>query len=306
MLRPSTVDPKVLNERREQDKVFALLFTLNSRYNDLIKYILRAEKLPSLEEVCAQIQKEQGSQGLFGGKGELMMANKAEGAGAVANKGVYKPKERMMWISDHCKKKGHMKDKCWILHPHLKPHKFREPRSQFTGARAHFSGNMGEPTTPSVCSSMFSNTTGEGRSVASSFHSTSRTTKDETIKRSDLDAFIKALKENSSNTLGISLSASTIARPLIIDSGASHHMISDSSMISNVEPTLGNVMIANGDKIPIKGLGTLKLFDKVSEAFYMRTFASNLLSVKRAATDLNCKVIFSPNDVHFRILRLVD
>ena len=72
MLRPCTVDPNVLRDRREQDKVFALLLTLNPGYNDLIKHLLRAEKLPTLEEVCSQIQKEQGSVGLFGGKGELV------------------------------------------------------------------------------------------------------------------------------------------------------------------------------------------------------------------------------------------
>ena len=85
---------------------------------------------------------------------------------------------------------------------------------------------------------------------------------------SDLEALIKALKE-SGNTLGISLSASykpprvmvtslhashssSGIKPLVIDSGASHHMISDAKLISNVEPVLGNVVIANGDKIPIK------------------------------------------------------
>ena len=143
-----------------------------------------------------------------------------------------------------------------------------------------------------------------------------RTTQDESIKKSDLEALIKALKE-SGNTLGISLSASykpprvlvtslhashssSGIKPLVIDSGASHHMISDARLISNVEPVLGNVMIANGDKIPIKGVGTLKLFEKDTKAFYMPSFASNLLSVKRATTDLNCNVIFSPNEVVFQ------
>ena len=75
MLRPNTLDPKVLIERREQDKVFGLLLTLSSTYNDLIKHLLRADKLPNLEEVCSQIQKEQGSLGLFGNKGELASVN---------------------------------------------------------------------------------------------------------------------------------------------------------------------------------------------------------------------------------------
>ena len=77
MLRPSTTNPEMLNERREQDKVFGLLLTLNPAYNGLIKHMLRSEKLPDLEDVCVQIQKEQGSIGLFGSKGEMSLANQA-------------------------------------------------------------------------------------------------------------------------------------------------------------------------------------------------------------------------------------
>ncbi|KAF8085006.1 hypothetical protein N665_0687s0003 [Sinapis alba] len=237
MLTPATLDPDVLNERREQDKVFALLFTLNPGYNDLIKHILRSEKLPSLDDVCAQIQKEQGSVGLFGGKGELIMANQAEGAenktGGVANKGFYKPEDKKIWVCDHCKKKNHGKDKCWILHPHLKPQKFRTP---YADARANFNGGIEEPSTPKHF-----NATGEEKTLSFSGCSAVRTAPDESIKKSDLDALIKALKE-SSNTLGISLNASykspsalvtslqashgtNNVKPLVIDSGSSHHMI---------------------------------------------------------------------------------
>ena len=76
MLRPATTNPDVLNQRREQDKVFALLLTLHPSYGDLIKHILRNKELPSLDEVCSEIQKEQGSVGLFGGgKKDLVLAN---------------------------------------------------------------------------------------------------------------------------------------------------------------------------------------------------------------------------------------
>ncbi|KFK22111.1 hypothetical protein AALP_AAs39707U000100 [Arabis alpina] len=84
MLRPNTMDVVVLNERKEQDKVFGLLLTLNPVFNDLIKHILRDENLPSLDDVCARVQREQGSLGMFGGKGEL----------PTANKGVFKVEER--------------------------------------------------------------------------------------------------------------------------------------------------------------------------------------------------------------------
>ena len=147
--------------------------------------------------------------------------------------------------------------------------------------------------------------------ASTSVYTTPRVNLDDTLKKSDLEALIKALKESGiSRTLGISLNASHTAgnvlnvlksvKPLIIDSGASHHMISDLNLIKNIEPALENVMIANGDKIPIKGVGDLKLFDRESKDFYMPTFASNLLSVKKVTTDLNCQVTFTPNSVYFQ------
>ncbi|CAL9238766.1 unnamed protein product [Arabidopsis halleri] len=120
MLRPFTTDAKTLKERREQDLVFGLMLTLNSSYTDVIQHILRDDKIPTLEQVCAKIQREYGSQGLFGSKGEsLPTANKV---------GMVKQDDKKTWFCDHCKKKGHLKDKCWILHPHLKPEKFKNSK----------------------------------------------------------------------------------------------------------------------------------------------------------------------------------
>ena len=111
--------------------------------------------------------------GLFKRKGELVMANQAEGAeskpAGVANKGYYKPEEKKVWVCDHCKRKGHGKDKCWILHPHLKPAKFK------TDGRANYSGDVGEAST--------AYRTHEGKG-----------NQDESIKKSDIEALIKALK----------------------------------------------------------------------------------------------------------------
>lgn len=127
------------------------------------------------------------------------------------------------------------------------------------------------------------------------------------IRKSDIEALIKALNENygniSSNVYNALKSlhcSSQTARPLIIDLGVSHHMIRDVKLISDVQPSLGSFVIADGDRIPIEGIGNLKLFDKKSKALYMPTFTSNLLSVKKATTDLNCHDIFSPHKVFFQ------
>ena len=88
MLRPNTNDEATLMERREQDQVFGLLLTLNPVYKDVIKHMLRSPKLPSFDDVCAQLQKEDDSLGLFGGKGEMTSANQVETV--QANKGHIK------------------------------------------------------------------------------------------------------------------------------------------------------------------------------------------------------------------------
>ena len=131
-LRPSTTDQEVLMERREQDQVFGLLLTLDSPFNDVIKHILRSPNLPSMEEVCAQIQKEEGSLGLFGSNGDLSLANKAEEV-ALANRATYRSDDMKYGVErrfggncDHCKKPGDKRSQCWILHPHLKPAKFNK------------------------------------------------------------------------------------------------------------------------------------------------------------------------------------
>ena len=51
------------------------------------------------------------------------------------------------------------------------------------------------------------------------------------MRRSDVDS----LKENTCNTLSFSLIALIMYKSLIVDSGASHHMISDTRLIKNIE-----------------------------------------------------------------------
>jgi hypothetical protein len=35
----------------------------------------------------------------------------------------------------HCKREGHTSDKCWVLHPHLKPKKFTDSAKKREGSR---------------------------------------------------------------------------------------------------------------------------------------------------------------------------
>ncbi|KAL1188993.1 Retrovirus-related Pol polyprotein from transposon RE2 [Cardamine amara subsp. amara] len=252
MLRPPTIDIKEMIERREQDQVFGLLLTLEESYRGLIHHILRFEKLPTLNQVCMMIQKEEGSRGLFKGTSEMAHVSQAKEVGVVAEK-------KNLWC-DHCRMKGHAKDKCWTLYPHMRPKNLKG-----TGQ------------------------TSRGATSAAS---------DDVVRKSDLDALIKSITKLSESGKG--LFACRNHKSVIVDSGASHHMISDKRLLSNVDPHCGKVMIANGQDVEIRGIGNLEVFKKKLKALYLPDFSSNLLYVHKATKDLDCVAVFSPDDVKFQ------
>ncbi|KAL1199575.1 Retrovirus-related Pol polyprotein from transposon RE1 [Cardamine amara subsp. amara] len=122
-----------------------------------------------------------------------------------------------------------------------------------------------------------------------------------TMSRGDLEAMIKTMQICKES--GITFLASKPSKTLLVDSGASHHMIKDPNLLNNIQNTSGHVEIANGVRVPIKVIGNLNLFGNKSSAFYMPTFSNNLVSVKRATTELNAYAIFGPNSFHFQDIK---
>ncbi|CAB4314115.1 unnamed protein product [Prunus armeniaca] len=57
--RPHTTDVALLRKRAEEDKIFQLLSSLDSTYEDLQCHILMNTELPSFTSVCVTIQREE-------------------------------------------------------------------------------------------------------------------------------------------------------------------------------------------------------------------------------------------------------
>ncbi|XP_038692044.1 uncharacterized protein LOC119990224 isoform X2 [Tripterygium wilfordii] len=115
-----------------------LLANLAPDYEDLRSHILMNSELPSLGSVCATIQREEVRR-------KVMNCNlKTEVSEARAYMFNHKRSEERSYKGkrpelkcNHCHNLGHTVDRCWVLHPELKP-KF--PRENMPQKRTQPSG----------------------------------------------------------------------------------------------------------------------------------------------------------------------
>ncbi|CAN6695474.1 unnamed protein product [Malus baccata var. baccata] len=119
--RPHTIDAEVLLKRAEEDKIFQLLASLSSDFEDLRSHILMNANLPSFSSICATIQREEVRRKVMNME---VKSNLPETKAYASNyKSIeersYKGKRRDLKCS-YCNNAGHLRDRCWILHPELK------------------------------------------------------------------------------------------------------------------------------------------------------------------------------------------
>ncbi|KAM5569030.1 hypothetical protein ABKV19_016516 [Rosa sericea] len=132
LYRPHTTDATTLLKRADEDKVFQMLASLGSEYEDLRSHLLMNSELPSFSSVCNTIQREEIRRKVM--KVETKPSSSEARAFAVSqrysgDKG-YKGK-RPDWKCSYCQGLGHLREKCWILHPELKP-KFDKDYKSFS------------------------------------------------------------------------------------------------------------------------------------------------------------------------------
>ncbi|KAL5849958.1 hypothetical protein ACOSQ4_007971 [Xanthoceras sorbifolium] len=91
--------------------------------------------------------------------------------------------------------------------------------------------------------------------------------------------------------------------PWIIDSGASNHMTSASSLFKTYSPCPGNqkVRIADENLSSIAGKGSIQISNNIvlNSVLHVPNLSCNLLSVSKLSQDSNCSIIFSPIHCEF-------
>ncbi|KAM2954379.1 hypothetical protein FF1_032665 [Malus domestica] len=119
---PHTTDPTILLKRAEEDKIYQLLGSLSSEYEDLRSHILMSQDLPTFNNVCATIQREEARKKVMNVDHNPRLTETQAYASKYKNSEakVYKGRNTHLKCK-YCNGVGHEEDKCWELHPELKP-----------------------------------------------------------------------------------------------------------------------------------------------------------------------------------------
>jgi len=145
--RPHTTDATILQKRTDDDRIFQLLASLGLDFEDLRSHILMNPELSSLKLVCATIQceeihrkvvtREVGVSNTRAYQTKLLPQDINSGTTdhgqyrSLYDNKSYKGKQTNLKCQ-YCHNLGHHMDRCWLLHPEIKP-KFandlkRQPR----------------------------------------------------------------------------------------------------------------------------------------------------------------------------------
>jgi hypothetical protein len=308
--RPHTTDAVTLRKRVEEDKVFQLLASLGAEYEDLRSHILMSSELPSLSAVCSTIQREEVRKKVMNAENKSPLSDahafsvnrqpKAEGS----HKG-----KRSDSKCQHCHYPGHVIEKCWVLHPELKP-KFTKDRGP-SKHKAHvvetLQGDMVNNSNPISLISEFAAflKLKEEKGASSSANSTALLGNFAGLAdRSENPFYGKT--EGMSKALSTALKFNTVHDFWIVDSGATDHMTNKLTNLVDFEKfsSPSHVSVANGYGVPVIGKGKLKLFPNNENfvALYVPSFPVQLPSVSKLTQALNCRAIFLPHIVLFQDL----
>ncbi|XP_078165558.1 uncharacterized protein LOC144560267, partial [Carex rostrata] len=128
--QPETTDPEQIGERKNQDRIFQFLTNLDQSYEQVRQQILFGANLPSLESIVSLLEQEESRRDAMntntqtGDNSEnqaFLSYNKPQNPTSQNNKDQSSSSERC----ECCKKTGHNKERCWFLHPHLRPKKWK-------------------------------------------------------------------------------------------------------------------------------------------------------------------------------------
>ncbi|KAG6517659.1 hypothetical protein ZIOFF_021055 [Zingiber officinale] len=316
--RPPTTDAAILQKRTEEDRIFQLLASLNPDFEDLRSHILMNTDLPSFKNICATIQREEVRRKVMPRYVNTSPSDvRAYITRSSSEEKSYKGK-RPDLKCEHCHSPGHSINRCWTLHPELKPKFSKDQKSggyqkRIHDQKAHMATHSLESfsSNPVALLNDFANylqnrhgqETVQGRSI----------NQEKNQPAALLSHFAGFLADaNSDTNEGIQIAFLTafeinsLHDVWVIDSGATDHMSNKLTHVYDFHPFSkpSLVSVANGKGAHVQGKGKIKLVSDTieSDVLYVPSFPFQLLSVHKLTSSLNCEVLFTPHKVIFQDL----
>ncbi|KAK9740965.1 hypothetical protein RND81_03G073400 [Saponaria officinalis] len=289
---------KVL-EQASKEKVITFLMGLNETYDNLRSNILSMEPLPNINKAYSIVQQIESQKRISN------VLNLTQDASAFVSekrvssgqwrRDLKKPKVDDRWC-DFCKKGGHVRDKCFRLHPELRNRfdasKTVAHRSSAYVAKTHdatkedhpldfgdgtgtaTSGQQNAPVDPALVNAVY-------RHVMQMMQSNS-----DGFGNSDMAQINFAGTLLTSNVS--SASVHKCSMDWIVDSGATDHMSSQKDKFVNIRQLLHPVIVGlpDGSTKTVLYSGNMQIHPKIMlyDVLFVPDFKHNLISVSKLLT----------------------
>nr|CAD1824666.1 unnamed protein product [Ananas comosus var. bracteatus] len=259
-----------------------MLAGLDSNYEAIRSQILMQSELPSLNDVCALLQREEKRRAVMKPTEQSNMEHSAFFSNTATNRGRGdrgRGRGRGRGFGDrprcsHCNKLGHVKERCWEL--------YGRPTELPEANVANASKESYVPTSLEKLAEL-------------------------------LDAYTKQKSSSAHVSLHSEIGKAASAHLVesspatwIVDTGATDHMTGTSKNLSSMQPTVGKnfITLADGSHAPIHGIGCVDASPSInlSSVLFVPSFPSNLLSVSKLTKSHNCSVTFYPHHCVFQNL----
>ena len=266
---------RVLDTHKQESRLFQFLNGLDDEYSSQRSQILMMSPLPNVENACSIIQQEESQRDTL----KVPIQSSVE---IAAMYGKTQSEAQKLSQCTECGKKGHVRDKCWSVIGYPKWH------TKNKGAQISKPG---------------AGTRKQANNVSA--------VENVVITTKQLEQLLKLIPENHRTDTELSdidspfsgmVMCNTVAvhqNEWVVDSGATDHMTSSLSYLTNIKPATAQctIKLPTGAVASITHVGdvTLKCGLKLLGVLYVPSFSHNLLSIHKLAQDNGCEVQFSPD-----------
>ena len=288
---------RVYMEDQQRESVMQFLLGLNESFAPIRAQIMLMEPTPPLNKVFSLVVQEERQRPLTTSNSPAFTApvsSRFQAASRASSPTNASRSRKDRPLCTHCNILGHTVDRCYKIHgyppgfrnrPNFRPNGSRPnqmlPNSLHTNQLTLIDGSTASASPPPLTHDQHNQLL-----ALLSLHSSSGSS----TSFGDSNPLQQSIS-NFTGILSLSPSSSTLNPSIwILDSGATHHVCTNSSMFHSIHSFSSNtVTLPTGTKIPITKIGTIHLSPHLvlEHVLYIPTFQFNLISIS-ALTQTNC------------------